>query len=118
MSTEVKGFTRRKLFPTHLPCERVVVHPPTSCACCGSAKLSKIGVTETLEVIPHRWKVGARDVHLPGLREDQPAAGAVPCDAAGLGGTEPAGDDPVREVRCPSAAEPPARPLRARAGVD
>ena len=31
----------------------------TSCACCGSEKLSKIGedVTETLEVIPRRWKV-------------------------------------------------------------
>ena len=32
---------------------------PTSCACCGSEKVSKIGedVTETLEVIPRRWKV-------------------------------------------------------------
>ena len=32
---------------------------PTACACCGSEKLSKIGenVTETLEVIPRRWKV-------------------------------------------------------------
>ena len=37
----------------------VVVPPPTSCACCGSDKLSKIGedVTETLEAIPRRWKV-------------------------------------------------------------
>ena len=52
-TTEVKGFTRRrsgrKPFPAHLPRERVVVPPPTSCACCGSDKLSKIGedVTET-----------------------------------------------------------------------
>ena len=59
---------------------------------------------------------GAREVHLPGLREDQPAAGAVPCDAAGLGGPEPAGNDRLREVRTASAAEPPARPLRARGG--
>ena len=62
-STEVKGFVRRrpsrKPFPDHLPRERVVVPVPTSCACCGSDKLSKVGedVTETLEVIPRRWKV-------------------------------------------------------------
>ena len=62
-TTEVKGFTRRKParkpFPAHLPRERVVVPPSTSCACCGSDRLSKIGedVTETLEVIPRRWKV-------------------------------------------------------------
>ncbi len=36
-----------------------VVPPPTSCACCGSERLSKIGedVTETLEAVPRRWKV-------------------------------------------------------------
>ena len=62
-TAEVKGFTRRrsgrKPFPAHLPRERVVVPPPTSCACCGSTKLSKIGedITETLEAIPRRWKV-------------------------------------------------------------
>ena len=63
-TTQVKGFTRRrrsgrKPFPAHLPRERMVVPPPTSCACCGSQKLSKIGedVTETLEVIPRQWKV-------------------------------------------------------------
>ena len=62
-STEVKGFVRRKParkpFPDHLPRERVLVPGPTACACCGSERLSKIGedVTETLEVIPRRWKV-------------------------------------------------------------
>ncbi len=62
-STEVKGVVRRKParkpFPDHLPRERVVVPGPTACACCGSERLSKIGedVTETLEVIPRRWKV-------------------------------------------------------------
>ena len=62
-TTEVEGFTRRrpvrKPLPAHLPRERVVVPPPTSCACCGSDKLSKIGedVTETLEAVPRRWKV-------------------------------------------------------------
>ena len=62
-TTEVKGFVRRKPsrkpFPEHLPRERVVVPAPTSCACCGSERLSKVGedVTETLEVIPRRWKV-------------------------------------------------------------
>jgi transposase len=36
-----------------------VIPAPASCPCCGSAKLSKLGedVTETLEVIPRRWKV-------------------------------------------------------------
>ena len=56
-TTEVTGFTRRrpgrKPFPEHLPRERVVVPGPTSCACCGSDRLSKIGedITETLEVL-------------------------------------------------------------------
>ena len=62
-TTEVTGFTRRrpgrKPFPEHLPRERVVVPGPTSCACCGSDRLSKIGedITETLEAVPRRWKV-------------------------------------------------------------
>src|SRR4029453_4657476 len=59
----VKSFERkrpaRKPFPDHLPRERVVIAAPTSCPCCGSAKLSKLGedITETLEVIPRQWKV-------------------------------------------------------------
>jgi len=49
----------RKPFPEHLPRERVVIAVPTSCPCCGSMKLSKLGedVTETLEVVPRSWKV-------------------------------------------------------------
>ena len=49
----------RKPFPAHLPRERVVIAAPESCPCCGSGKLSKLGedITETLEVIPRRWKV-------------------------------------------------------------
>lgn len=49
----------RKRFPEHLPRERVVIAAPTSCPCCGSRTLSKLGedVTETLEVIPRSWKV-------------------------------------------------------------
>ena len=53
----------------------------------------------------------AREVHLPRLREDQPGAGAVSCDPPRLGRPQPAGDDPVREVRAASAAEPPGRAL-------
>jgi len=50
---------RRKPLSDHLPRERVVVPAPTSCPCCGSDRLSKLGedVTETLEVIPRQWKV-------------------------------------------------------------
>ena len=61
--TTVAGFVRRrpvrKPLPEHLPRERVVIAAPTSCPCCGSPRLSKLGedVTETLEVIPRQWKV-------------------------------------------------------------
>jgi transposase len=49
----------RKPFPAHLPRERVIVPGPSSCACCGGTRLSRLGedVTETLEVIPRQWKV-------------------------------------------------------------
>ncbi|MCK5931673.1 Transposase [Fulvimarina manganoxydans] len=62
-TTVVQAFIRKrpskKPFPEHLPRERVVVPAPTSCPCCGSARLSKLGedITETLEVIPRQWKV-------------------------------------------------------------
>ena len=59
----VCAFTRRKpmrkAFPAHLPRERVVIEAPTSCSCCGSDRIVKMGedITETLEVIPRQWKV-------------------------------------------------------------
>jgi transposase len=62
-TTAVRSCTRkkpsRKPFPAHLPRERMIVPGPTACACCGSAKLAKLGedVTETLEVVPRQWKV-------------------------------------------------------------
>jgi transposase len=62
-TTTVAAFTRkrpaRQPFPEHLPRERVIVPGPTACACCGGTRLRKLGetVTETLEVIPRRWKV-------------------------------------------------------------
>jgi len=62
-TTTVAGFTRKKPsrqpFPAHLPRERVVAPAPTSCACCGGTRLSKLGetVTETLESIPRQWMV-------------------------------------------------------------
>jgi len=62
-ATTVRAFSRRKPsrkpFPAHLPRERIVLPGPAACACCGSARLSKLGedVTETLEVVPRQWKV-------------------------------------------------------------
>jgi transposase len=49
----------RKPFPAHLPRERVVVPAPSCCEACGSGRIVRLGedVTETLEVIPRRWKV-------------------------------------------------------------
>ena len=123
----VKSFERkrpaRKPFPEHLPRERVVIAAPESCPCCGSAKLSKLGedITETLEVIPRQWKViqtVREKFSCRRLRDDHAAAGALPCHAARLCRAEPAGHDPVREVRPASAAEPPERALcPARASI-
>ena len=62
-TTPVRAFERRKParkpFPEHLPRERVVVAAPTTCTCCGSSRIVKMGedITETLEVIPRQWKV-------------------------------------------------------------
>src|SRR5512132_2118283 len=56
-TTTVAAFTRkrpaRKPFPEHLPRERVIVPGPVACACCGGARLSKLGedITETLEAV-------------------------------------------------------------------
>ena len=61
--TTLRAFTRRRAerdtFPDHLPRERVVIDPPTACACCGGNRLRKLGedVTQTLETTPRRWKV-------------------------------------------------------------
>ncbi len=61
-SRTTPGSIRRKPvrgpLPAHLPRERVVVPGPTTCPCC-QGKLSKLGedVTETLELVPRRWKV-------------------------------------------------------------
>ena len=54
----------------------------------------------------------AREVHLPRLREDLRATGTLPRHPARPGRRQPAGDDPVREVRGASAAQPPERALR------
>ena len=60
---DAPGFERRRPsrqpFPEHLPRERVVIAAPCACPACGGTRLSRMGedVTETLEVIPRRWKV-------------------------------------------------------------
>jgi transposase len=62
-TTNVMAFIRkrpaRQPFPEHLPRERIVEPSLSTCQCCGSARLRKLGedVTETLEVIPRQWKV-------------------------------------------------------------
>lgn len=59
----VSAFERRrparKPFPEQLPRERLVIEAPSTCTCCGSARIVKMGedITETLEVIPRQWKV-------------------------------------------------------------
>jgi transposase len=62
-TSSVHSFTRkrpvRKPWPEVAERERVVIDPPTVCACCGGSQLSKLGedVNETLEEIPRRCKV-------------------------------------------------------------
>ena len=62
-TSTLRAFTRRipvrKPFPEHLPRERVVVAAPTTCTCCGSDRIVKMGedTTETLEIVPRQWKV-------------------------------------------------------------
>jgi transposase len=62
-TASVRSFTRkrpvRKPWPEDIDRERVVIDPPTDCACCGGSRLSKLGedVTETLEEVPRRFKV-------------------------------------------------------------
>src|SRR3954468_2584435 len=45
--------------PRYLPRERVIVPGPVVCACCGGARLSKLGedITKTLERGPKSWRV-------------------------------------------------------------
>ena len=59
VSTFVRRRPSRQPFPEHLPRERVVEPAPCACPDCGGARLSKLGedVTETLEIVPRRWKV-------------------------------------------------------------
>jgi transposase len=102
--TSVAGFTRqrpeRNTFPEHLPRERVVIDPPAACDCCCGSRLRKMGedITKTLESIPPQME-GDRDRagegYLPGLREDQPGAGPLPCNCKRMGWAEPSGHDPV-----------------------
>ena len=53
-----RGKPVRGPLPAHLPRERVLLPSPSACPCCGG-RLSKLGesVTETLEMVPRRWKV-------------------------------------------------------------
>jgi transposase len=59
----VRAFTRRRPvrqpWPDDIERERVVIDPPTACACCGGSRLSKLGedVTRTLEAVPRRYKL-------------------------------------------------------------
>ncbi len=71
-TTTVQSFERRRPscqpFREHLPRKRVVVEAPTACACCGSARLVKMGEdgTEMPKVAPLEGDPDrAGEVHLP-----------------------------------------------------
>src|SRR5262245_53432532 len=107
----------RKPFPAHLPRERR--HP-------GAGELPVLRVEEAGEAGRGHHRDaggdpapvegdpdGAREVLVPGVRDDHAAARAVPCDATRLCRPQPAGHGPVREVRPASAVEPAERALPA-----
>ena len=95
-TTTVAAFTRkrpaeRNTFPDHLPRERagdrsaggVRVLRRNPAAQAGRGRDPDPGGGPA-SVEGGRDRAG--EVHLPGLREDQPGAGAVPCDPARMGG--------------------------------
>jgi transposase len=88
--------------------ERGAEPAPTSCPCCGSSKLSKIGedVTETLDVVPRQWFVTehVREKFSCRACEKITQPPAPFHDRARLCRAEPAGDDPCRQISRPSAA--------------
>src|SRR5882672_1161087 len=102
----VKSFARqrpvRAPLPAHLPRERAIIPAPCACPVCGG-RLAKLGedITETMEGDPD----GAGEVHLPILREDHPATGAVPCHCPRPCWSEPTGDDPLCQIRPAPAAQ-------------
>jgi len=59
VGAHVRQRPARRPLPAHLPRQRVVVPPPSTCPCCGSHRLVKVGeaVTETLDVVPRHWFV-------------------------------------------------------------
>jgi len=76
----VRAFTRRKPvrkpFPDHLPRERVVVEAPTSCTCCGSDPIVKMGDDTT---VPLLARGGTKTARLwTYVRDDQPWGGSAP----------------------------------------
>ena len=118
-TTTVTAFERkrpaRQPFPAHLPRERVVV-PGATAAVLRWRALAQTRRDHHRDAGSHSAPVEsdparAREDDLPGLRDDQRAAGAVPRHAARLGRPEPPRDAAVREVRPASAAEPASRTL-------
>ena len=106
----------RKPFPEHFPCERVVIEAPSR------LHLLRFGADREDGRRHHRDAGGdpspvesdpdgAREVHLPGLREDLAATSFFPRHTARMGRTEPARHNSLREVRPASAVEPPGRAL-------
>ena len=92
-ASNVRSFTRerpvRKPWPENIERERIVIDPPTTCACCGGLRLSKLGGGHYRDAGRDPASLQGdrdrtREVLLPGLRGNQPAACAVPCHATRL----------------------------------
>lgn len=106
----------RRPLPEHLPRERILHPGPTTCACCGGARLRPLGedVTETLERIPARWVVIQHVRERFSCRDCETIAQnpALPSDPAGAGRAEPPGRGDDGQVRPASAAASPEPALR------
>src|SRR6516164_1219423 len=121
-TTAVRGFSRkkpsRKPFPAHCRAREssCLVRSPARAAARPSSPSSARTYRDARgrSAAMEGGAVRAREVHLPRLRADLTGSGAVPRAVARICWAEPAGHDPVREVRAASATQPPIRTLRAR----
>jgi len=109
----VKSFARqrpaRAPLPAHLPRERVIIsgslRVPGLRRQAGQARRGHHRDTGDRPAPMEGDPDGAGEIHLPVLREDHPATGAVPCHCPRPCRSEPIGDDPLCQIRPASAAQ-------------
>ena len=106
----------RRPLPEHLPRERIVYPAPSSLPVLRRDDIAQDRRGRDRDAGAHSAPVEgnpacAREVLLPGLRSDQPAARSIAPDRARARGAEAARPHPILQVRPASAAQPSKRNL-------